>query len=434
MDNNDPFVIESKNIAVRRVWTAALRGVGMGILRWMGYAILFAFGVLLLLLAQQNSGDWGFWRHSNVLLGILLFSSIAKRVVETPFLATTSWGRAGRAEVYGDEILLTVGARVRRIPRSAILSGFVGHQDGPFAVLRMRWQTIAIRVATTERAEELLRRIRLGPEHRVLSTHLASASFDAREEGRRGGGVFLHDTKRLAPKIATVGLALLLNWRAGIGGMGLGPAFLLTCFLLLDALASFDLVTTKIDVGADGITVRRPWKRTFVAARDIESATRAGAEIILSLRSGRKLRVKAQNVSTAEAILERVHAVLDLATPGRTAAEERGVLARRGRPVAEWLRSVKGLAEKDGGYRSGWLDGRDLVTVVANAKADAEERIAAAIALSHAEPEVRGRVRIALDACADEPARVAIEKALDGEIEAAEIEATLAERKAQEAR
>ena len=67
-------------------------------------------------------------------------------------------------------------------------------------------------------------------------------------------------------------------------------------------------------------------------------------------------------------------------------------------------------------------------------KADAEERIAAAIALSHAEPEVRGRVRIALDACADEPARVAIEKALDGEIEAAEIEATLAERKAQEAR
>ncbi|MFO0592063.1 MAG: hypothetical protein U0441_31250 [Polyangiaceae bacterium] len=431
MDDNEPFVIESRNIAVRRVWTAALRGVAMGVLRWCGYAILFAFGVILLLLAQEEL-HWGAWQHNQLLLLLLLFSSIATRVVETPFLATKSWGRAGRAEVYGDEIRLTTGSKTRRIPRTKILSGFVGHRDGPFAVLRMRWQTIAIRVGSTEEAEELLRRIRLGPESRVLSTHLVSSSVEARVE-ESGAGAWLRDSKTHAPKIALAALALLLNWRSGIGGVSVGPALLITCFLLFDALASFDLVTTKIDVGADGITVRRPWRRTFVSARDIESATRSGARLFVSLRSGTKLSMKAQNESTAEAILERVRAVLELAGPGRTAAEERGVLARRGRPVPEWLRSVRGLAEKDSGYRSGWLDGRDLVTVVGNAKADAEERIAAAIALSDAEPEVRGRVRIALDACADEPARIAIEKALDGEIEAAEIEAALEQRKAQEA-
>ena len=64
--------------------------------------------------------------------------------------------------------------------------------------------------------------------------------------------------------------------------------------------------------------------------------------------------------------------------------------------------------------------------MVGNPREDAEKRIAAAAALSvRGDPETRSRLRIALDACADEPSRIAIEKALEGEIEAAEIEAAL---------
>ena len=93
-------------------------------------------------------------------------------------------------------------------------------------------------------------------------------------------------------------------------------------------------------------------------------------------------------------------------TPRRSPLDR---LERNGRDAAEWLRDLRALTSKAGGYREATIEARALLEVVEDGAAPPERRIAAAAALSGTpEPEARARVRVAAEACVDDRLREAM--------------------------
>jgi hypothetical protein len=104
------------------------------------------------------------------------------------------------------------------------------------------------------------------------------------------------------------------------------------------------------------------------------------------------------------------------------------LLDRKGRSLASWREALRNLGATGGDYRVSVLSRDDLADVVADGTATAERRIAAAYALASADDETRRRMRIAVDACANEDLRAALEHAADGELDEAELRRAIATR------
>ena len=70
------------------------------------------------------------------------------------------------------------------------------------------------------------------------------------------------------------------------------------------------------------------------------------------------------------------------------------------------------------------LESADLAHVIEDVSAPAERRIGAALALAAlpGDPELKLRVRVAAQASANEPVRIALEKALSGRLEEGDLE------------
>src|SRR6185312_1710914 len=98
-------------------------------------------------------------------------------------------------------------------------------------------------------------------------------------------------------------------------------------------------------------------------------------------------------------------------------------LERGGRTVAAWRDDLASLLGESEDYRKRGLSAADLGALIEDAAAPVERRVAAAVALgARQRDEARRRVRIATQAAADDDLRLALERAAEGEIEAAAIE------------
>ena len=92
-----------------------------------------------------------------------------------------------------------------------------------------------------------------------------------------------------------------------------------------------------------------------------------------------------------------------------------------GRTAAEWRVHLRGLIDVHGDYRAAAVGPLELAALTADASAPADVRVGAAVALSvlpNDNPE-RARVRVAIDTAANPVLRVALERALDGEVDEA---------------
>jgi hypothetical protein len=74
----------------------------------------------------------------------------------------------------------------------------------------------------------------------------------------------------------------------------------------------------------------------------------------------------------------------------------------------------------DASYRNEAVRIADLETVLGNPTADPEQRVAAAVALSH-DDAAKKRIRIVAAACADPDLEAALEAAAEGELDAARL-------------
>jgi hypothetical protein len=247
------------------------------------------------------------------------------------------------------------------------------------------------------------------------------------------------------------------------------PVFGLTVVLaalLYAATAVYAFKSADVVVGADGVFIRWLWQKRFIPIQDIVHAEvlsydalgRYALVVRVHLRSGETLEIPIQRTrgrgapvasiaklsrNRAEAIAERINeAVLGKGrgSSSAVAVTDLDALTRGGRAVDEWVAALRGLLAKIATFRDQATGGVDaLWSVLEDAEAAAEQRAAAAVALSPQLDEAgRARLRIAAQATVAPKLRIALEAAAEDDderlVHALEEVAEAPEPQAREAR
>lgn len=198
--------------------------------------------------------------------------------------------------------------------------------------------------------------------------------------------------------------------------------------VLLRYLRSRELV-----IGTDGLA----FGGRFVRHRDIVSVRTFGHGVRLGLRDGSILLLPvrgqirpplpldppdpgsadAAGHELREALLTRI---VDARSVPAAAPESQALqaLERGALLLSAWRERLRSLLSREGTYRAATVDGSTLRRVVVDPHVPAEQRIAAALALSASEaPEDRREARIAAESCADAELRAALEAAAEGKLD-----------------
>jgi hypothetical protein len=239
---------------------------------------------------------------------------------------------------------------------------------------------------------------------------------------RRVMGLFL-----FLAVLETLALEVAPRLARPVGVSGLVPTYA----LLLAALALFAArFRVRVDVGTDGIMLRRLGERRFVSYRELESAAVEGRAIVLTLaRTGERIVLSGgmtqEQADSREALARRIEEARAVhADPGDLAAAE-ALVAPGGRTADRWMREVRALARARD-YREAGVDADRLWRMLSDAGAPPATRAGAAVALAGAnDRETRARLRVASEACAEPRLRVALARVAEG-AEDEEIEAALA--------
>ncbi|MCB9614539.1 MAG: hypothetical protein H6722_19035 [Sandaracinus sp.] len=173
----------------------------------------------------------------------------------------------------------------------------------------------------------------------------------------------------------------------------------------------------RVVVGAEGVEVRTWRARVFHRFEDVEDVVREGLRVFLVRRDGTRVVLPFAREEQAEGLVADAHWTLQKALLAyREAPDLRAldVLARGERSVSEWLAHLEGLAGGD--YRSAALTRDRLEAAVADPRADESVRAGAAWLLARQGHDAS--VRVARDRAAAPRVRVALEAALEENVEA----------------
>jgi hypothetical protein len=390
--------------------------------------------------------------------------------------------KAGVIECDGDALLIDCEGRRERVGLDEVQEGWLedihGQADLCDVVLRLRsGRDVAVRVRGRVAGESLLRTIGVSVTDRALRMPLRS----------------LASSQRFGEMIGITSLALvLLSLFAGGGGLvwfvimylrhgspindtrGLAILVSLLVALSVFSLAGVRLLSRflrrgEVVVGTDGVALEGVGRRRFIAyarvsriARDprgVRLYLKDGVSVLLpsladanaplpvtagvdaafdpaSVKRGIPHRVSVealfrQDVIRREALFARIDQAMRARGRSRVSHVQLAQLDRRSRSVPAWREDLRALLAVEGsGYRGAALGPDQLAEVVEDAGAPTERRVAAAVALSgKGDEEARRRVRVAVEACADQDLRAALEHAAEGEIEEAELHRAMKQRR-----
>lgn len=306
--------------------------------------------------------------------------------------------------------------------------------------VRVRRGESAIEVAraSLERAVVLL-----GVEGPLLELHLAGgdivrAALRSAEEGER----FVRDAGLpRTPSVEDIRFAttahqvvvFVLRWGFGMGATGaiaataasllsntseevLGVLFA-AATLAMTALVGWTAVPRWLQVGADGVTVRRGPTRRFIPYNAVTSVYLASedgvAVLVVEWVEGGRVRILAPPPYEGSPQRALLAIGARMQAWRLQAMRERGALARGGRDIATWRDAVAAEMGGAGVFRDAAFGREALVELAESPVAPPTQRLGAALALADAGDEVRTRVRVAADACANEALQEALRAALD---------------------
>jgi hypothetical protein len=219
--------------------------------------------------------------------------------------------------------------------------------------------------------------------------------------------------------------ALAISVLAFIGALILlrdtPPDAVLTTMLLgvpiaIGAFAAWLTRGATVVVGEDGVRIERALGRRFLPIREIEGVTSRSASIEIKLSSGETVSLTSLDTLVVGAITQ----ALETRDLRRRDAHAR--LARRGRPLKDWLEDLSGLLGR-GAFREEAIGADEVSAVLDDATQPLEQRLGAAIALSKSGQAARAR--IAADASANPKIRIALSKIAGDDDPLAEVEALL---------
>jgi hypothetical protein len=405
------MLIRSRSVTVvrrQRVLYLALAG-----------AVLFTAAALLgrsLLVQGSPSWNLGF---GMVFVGTFLGLVCAAMAITSraePVAGRRAPGQEGVLEAADVDIRVEAGGRQLRIPRKKIEAGWI-EQTGerPTVILQARGgTTVYAEIDDATSAEQLLREAGVAPEQRAITMGIGFPP--------KLGGIVLRGAEMVM--LGGFGLMMLLlgiSVLASEGSSvvpGLMPA-LVGAFCVFRAIHRY--APRSVRVGTDGILLKR-LRRRFVPFRGLKTAEAHGASILLHVGDREPIDIPTSSPEEASAVVARILQAKAAGDRGSD-ADRLTALDRAGRSLPEWRAALASMARPGGGgYREKGVSPSELVTVVEDARAPIPRRVAAAVALASSEKELQSRVRVAIDACAEDRLRVALDKALEGEIDEELIE------------
>jgi hypothetical protein len=175
---------------------------------------------------------------------------------------------------------------------------------------------------------------------------------------------------------------------------------------------------TRVNVGSDGVLIRRFGEQRFVSYASVNAITASGGRTIrLALSSGEDLLLTlgpggAQG-HLRDVLVERLEEARDAFARAGGSRNAEALVDPGGRAPLRWLREVRALASARD-YRETRLDEEWLWRVMDDAAASPGVRAGAAVALSALDHASRVRIRVAAEACAEPRLRVALTRVADG--------------------
>jgi len=297
-----------------------------------------------------------------------------------------------------------------------------------YVLLRLRdGRRLVARGGDLAAARRLLRAAKVSVDRRLLEVPLGSLAT------AHGHGAVLH---LLGPVLAS----LCMIW--GVGSVVIGAprgdvaSVLGGVLFTLGALAGVAALLRSITpgraiVGADGVRVVRLFGRTFVPYEKIRAVNATEGGVILVTDGAPVFLWTRSFVDDAPGSRAALAARLEEAIQtfrGERLEEARRCFAREGRSVATWKEDLRRLSE-GGDYRRVALESEEIVRVAEDPAGPAERRIGAALALSGRElsPALRERLGAAAATSANPRLRIAIDRAIAGELEDDDLDGLEAE-------
>jgi hypothetical protein len=176
---------------------------------------------------------------------------------------------------------------------------------------------------------------------------------------------------------------------------------------------------SRIVVGIDGVLVQGTDKARFFGYATLDDARQSGGDILL-VRQGRtvlRLQLHDADVMRAPTLVARLRAAMDHAARMRGEGADLLMQATQAAQASSGGSSASSLASSSRGgrdYRQPAMAREHLWQLIEGPVSDRNARTAAAQALgSDLSTEERGRLRVAVDKCAEPRVRVALQKILD---------------------
>lgn len=309
-------------------------------------------------------------------------------------------------EVEADTLRFRVGGSRRVVRIGDVAGSHVVAETNTLVLLLNGGSKVEVRLDGVP-AGEVLRSFGLDLERRALSAPL---------RGTLGSFV-----KGLLAFMATMAAATA----------ALDPVAHLWTLLLAPLLATAATVlvvrrfgSPRVIVGADGLRITGGLRTVFVPFSEITGigsvqATLDGQDgggIVVERRTGSlMLPTVGQSRDESAALATRIRE--GMARFGETVARPLAALERNGRSLTEWRGDLERWIVAGGSFRDPALGKDDLERVLADARAPAERRVGAALALRVADETAVARIRVAAETCANEELRAAFEAVADDAID-----------------
>lgn len=381
----------------------------------------------------------------------------------------------GVIEIYEDWIVVRSAGVERRVSLEDIEQGWMVDGASPRGaevfLQRRGGVEIVVAVRDHEEGKRVLQAVGVSTVHRVLRVPLRSeASLRRGRPASLAAGLFLL-LSVLVFCVTAGGLHLgvllamledretieLSAWHAVRTTVLVGsvPVLLLGLRRLLRRLRPREAI-----VGSDGVAIAGFRQRLFFPYASIAEVVRDRRGVELHMRGGGRVLLPTAvdaraplpiiagpapapdsapadalhgDVARREALFQRIQEAMASRRVSRASHAQLEQLERGRSSVAQWRRRLLGLfgaGEEGRGYRGTPLGIDTLAEIVEDASASPERRVAATVVLASTDDErLRARVRMVVEACADEELRAALEQAAEGEIDATAVERLAHERR-----
>ena len=425
MVERQPILISSEQVKVQRL--ALQRRIG-----WLIMAVT-AIGVALSFTGSALFAGLAFWLGMVTFVIGAMTTAMARRDPGT-IAGLASHAEPGVVELKEGQLRVAYGSTSRDFALDELQDGWIeeGEHIDTLVLSTTRGEAILSRLHVSQRddAQRLLRN--LGLDERAVKMWIGSSTRGGR--GCASGCLFFALLMGIPAVIAFV-IALAYSL-VGEGSWALiGSIAPFTAVFVAVAIASgLALRSAEVTIGSDGIFVRSsPWNKRFIAFTDLSDHYSLNDKLVIETAGPKPLKIRCQNTKGAIALDERIAKAKARFDEGSSL--DLRELDRGARPFSEWRERLLGLLDSAKAYRDRALSRDDLWAVVQNAAATPERRVGAALALSkQVDDEGRDRIRVAAEGCANEPLRVAIDNAADGELEEAALEEAMTAYSASHAR